>query len=117
MFTRVDCKISTSSINIKSLYKYKSLYKSNLINNFSDFYTKVLFNLMSVDGSSITREDLENFYTACESNRTIPDCINKAFVNVSHSFFYITLIRGLCTIFKKCLGSSLSYQILEYSVN
>lgn len=37
---------------------------------------------MSVDGSSITREDLENFYTACENNATLPVCIHQAFWRV-----------------------------------
>ena len=58
---------------------------------------------MSVDGSSITREDLENFYTACESNRTVPDCINKAFVNVSQSILnsfasFVKLLTSLSSI-------------------
>jgi len=42
---------------------------------------------MSVDGSCITHEDLENFYTACECNGPIPSCIKEAFCKVKTILF------------------------------
>ena len=45
-----------------------------------DEKVRFLFYLISVDGSIITQEDLENFYFACDGDTsTVPKCISVAF--------------------------------------